>query len=178
MSNLALSQPSVISAPSIANHSRVPHILLVDDDPNLRMLLSYALEQEGYLVTEAVDGMTAIQTLQKHQFDLILMDAVMPRLDGISCCDKLHEIYQEDCPPILIVTALSDTESIDRAFKAGAKDFVTKPIHWPILRTRLKYLLDFFALQQEIKLSQSQIANLTAQLAEVNMNYLKSLDID
>jgi PleD family two-component response regulator len=137
-----------------------PTILIVDDDPNLRMLLSYALEQEGYATIAAQDGMEALKIVERQPPTVILMDSVMPQLDGIACCLKLQASYQAQCPPIIFITALSDVELIDRAFQAGAHDFVTKPIHWPILKERLKRILEFVRLQQDMRLAQAEIQNL------------------
>lgn len=127
-----------------------PQLLLVDDDPNLRMLLAYAIGQEGYQITEANDGVEALDLVQRNIFDIILLDMVMPRCDGITCCERLIAYYQEQCPPIIMVTAMSDTKTIDRAFNAGASDFVTKPIHWPILRERLKRLQETTMLRKAL----------------------------
>jgi PleD family two-component response regulator len=137
-----------------------PTVLIVDDDPNLRMLLSYALEQEGYNTIEAQDGVEAIKIVAQHAPTVILMDSVMPQLNGISCCIKLQESYREQCPPIIFITALSDVKLIDQAFQAGARDFVTKPIHWPILKERLKRILEFVNLQQDMRLAQAEIQDL------------------
>jgi PleD family two-component response regulator len=135
------------------------HILLVDDDPNLRMLLSYAIGQEGYQTTEASDGLEALDLIQKNNFDIILLDMVMPKCDGIVCCEQLTSSYQEKCPPIILITAMSDTKTIDQAFNAGASDFVTKPIHWPILRERLKRLQETIMLRKALSELSSSSAN-------------------
>jgi DNA-binding response OmpR family regulator len=126
-----------------------PHVLLVDDDPNLRMLLSYAIGQEGYQITEASDGLEALKLAQKGTFDIILLDMVMPQCDGITCCERFKSYYQAECPPIVMLTAMSDTKTIDRAFNSGAS-FVTKPIHWPILRERLKNLQETARLRKAL----------------------------
>jgi PleD family two-component response regulator len=151
---------SIASSSSTIELSDRPTVLIVDDDPNLRMLLSYALEQEGYDTIEAQDGMEAIQVVERQHPTVILMDSVMPQLDGIGCCMKLQEFYQAQCPPIIFITALSDVKLIDQAFQAGARDFVTKPIHWPILKERLKQILEFVNLQQDMRLAQAEIQDL------------------
>jgi PleD family two-component response regulator len=155
---------SIASPSSTIELSDRPTVLIVDDDPNLRMLLSYALEQEGYHTIEAQDGMTAIQVVEQHRPTIILMDAVMPQLDGIGCCMKLQESFQAQCPPIIFITALADVKSIDRAFEAGARDFVTKPIHWPILRERLKRMLEFINLQRDVRQAKAEIQQLRERL--------------
>lgn len=157
---------SMVSSSSTIELFDKPTVLIVDDDPNLRMLLSYALEQEGYITIEAQDGIEAIQIVKQHgPPTVILMDAVMPRLDGIACCTKLQSFYQEKCPPIIFITALADVKSIDQAFQVGARDFVTKPIHWPILRERLKRILEFVKLKQDIRLAQVEIQDLRRRLS-------------
>ncbi len=155
---------SMASPSSTIELSDRPTVLIVDDDPNLRMLLSYALEQEGYDTIEAQDGMEALKIVEQQPPTVILMDSVMPQLDGIACCMKLQESYQAKCPPIIFITALSDVKLIDRAFQSGARDFVTKPIHWPILKERLKRILEFVRLQQDMRLAQAEIQNLRRRL--------------
>jgi PleD family two-component response regulator len=128
------------------------------------MLLSYALEQESYDTIEAQDGMEALKIVERQPPTVILMDSVMPQLDGIACCMKLQESHQAQCPPIIFITALSDVKLIDRAFQSGVYDFVTKPIHWPILKERVKRTLEFVRLQQDMQLAQAEIQHLRQQL--------------
>jgi diguanylate cyclase (GGDEF)-like protein len=118
-----------------------PKVLLVDDDPTLRLVLRHVLERDSYRVVEAVDGQQALEAFEREGPDVILLDAVMPRMNGFDVCRRLGEVNREAQVPILMITALNDERSIDEAFTAGASDYITKPIQYPILRQRVRRLL-------------------------------------
>lgn len=144
-----------------------PTILLVDDEKNLRFMLGAALEYEGYQVQEAISGEHCLTICQQHLPDLILLDALMPILDGFTCCVELRKQFGDRCPPILMITALADSQSVDRAFAAGAIDFVTKPIHWSILRQRVQRILMTHQLAIELRQAKAEIQSLKEQLQTV-----------
>ncbi|MGH8586062.1 MAG: putative bifunctional diguanylate cyclase/phosphodiesterase [Gammaproteobacteria bacterium] len=119
----------------------MPVLLVVDDDSVMRLMLHRALERDGYRVVDAADGQTAMAEFVKHQPDMVLLDAVMPRMDGFEVCQWLQEQPDGERCPCLLLTGLNDDASVDRAFAAGATDFITKPIHWAVLRQRVRLLL-------------------------------------
>jgi len=118
-----------------------PLVLTVDDDDAMRLLLSEALLQSGYRIIEADSGQRALEQVRAHGPDLVLMDVEMPGMDGFAACRAVHEL--PDCAhlPVVMVTGLDDTASVERAYQAGAADFITKPIHWPLLPHRLRHIL-------------------------------------
>jgi CheY-like chemotaxis protein len=126
-----------------------PLVLVVDDDRSMRSILKSIILKEGYRVMEASSGTEGIALYQSHQPDLVLLDAVMPDIDGFSCCQQIRQIQQGagggaiavQHPSIVLITALDDPKSVDRAFEAGATDYITKPVNWPVLRQRLPRLL-------------------------------------
>jgi diguanylate cyclase (GGDEF)-like protein len=120
---------------------KIPTVLVVDDERIQRVMLAHALLKEGIQVIEAVDGTECLQWCQVQTPDLILMDAIMPRLDGFACCAQLQAMFGEQCPPVLMITSLDDQKSIDRAFEAGATDYITKPILWAVLRRRVQRMI-------------------------------------
>jgi diguanylate cyclase (GGDEF)-like protein len=127
-------------------------VLLVDDDRVLRAMLRRALEKEGYSVVEAADGEACLLLAQADpQPDLILLDALMPKLDGFDCCGRLLALPGGGQRPILMITGLEDQASVDRAFDAGATDFITKPVHWPVMRRRVRLLLEQRRLWLELE---------------------------
>jgi DNA-binding response OmpR family regulator len=132
-------------------------ILVVDDDRATRMLLKLAMEEEGYRVIEAKDGEQCLSAFARWQPDIVLLDAIMPEMDGFTCCERLRELPNIENTPILIITALDDQDSIDRAFDAGATDYITKPIYWAVLAQRVKRIL---GTSQALK----QFENLRQQL--------------
>lgn len=115
-----------------------PIILVVDDDTIIRSVLTRALSNEGYVVVQATDGEDGVAAFKGCQPDLVLLDAMMPNLDGFATCALLKSLPGGDRTPILIITGLQDRESVDKAFEAGATDFITKPVHMPVLRQRVR----------------------------------------
>ena len=120
---------------------QIPLILIVDDDRTMRSLLNLAMEEEGYQTVEAENGEQCLSEYTHFQPDLILLDAVMPDIDGFTCCQKIRSLPGGDRLPILMITVLDDRDSVDRAFQAGATDYITKPIHWSVLSQRVRSLL-------------------------------------
>jgi len=151
-----------ISIPKTSSHP--PLILIVDDDLFMRKILVRYLERENYLVVEAADGMEALTIYQERQPDVILLDAMMPILDGFECCARLQKLPHGDHTPVLIITALDDRESVDRAYAVGASDYVTKPIHWAVLRQRVRRLLDQANLRQQLEDTNKQLAVVVQEL--------------
>ncbi|MGA1623482.1 MAG: response regulator [Synechocystis sp.] len=130
---------------------RVPLILVVDDDRSIRTLLNLAIEEEGYLSIEAKDGEHCLTEYKRRQPDMVLLDAVMPEMDGFTCCQQLRQLPGGDRLPILMITVLDDQESVDRAFAAGATDYITKPIHWGVLSQRMQRLLSSTQLALQLE---------------------------
>ena len=139
------------------NNSANPNrhiVLVVDDDQAVRLMLRYTLEKEGCQVIEAEDGEQSLFMYKRFFPDLIIMDAIMPVMDGFIACEKIQELPGGRTTPILMVTGLEDEKSIDRSFGVGAVDFITKPIKWAVLRHRVRRLLQ--ARQTEVMLNRSE----------------------
>lgn len=140
-------------------------ILVVDDDDHLRILFRYKLEEEGFHVLEASSGEEAIRIYREQTPSLILMDAVMPGMDGFDACKTILESASTEQPLVLMTTSLNDDMSVTKAYDSGATDFITKPIHWAVLTNRLKYLLRAHSvdqLQKKIALQQNQAKKMAA----------------
>ena len=135
---------------SQASH-RDQKILVVDDDESHRLLARNALEDSAFIVEEAADGKEGLEAVKRFRPDLVLLDVMMPELDGVSVCTELRSHPDFMDLPILMVTGLDDIDSIERAFNAGATDFVTKPINWPLLVYHVKYVLRSSQLEQELQ---------------------------
>ncbi|MGK7939924.1 MAG: response regulator [Crocosphaera sp.] len=118
-----------------------PLILIVDDDRTMRSLLKIAMEEEGYRVMEAKNGLECIECYSSQPPDLVLLDALMPEMNGFACCEQLCSLQDNRYIPILMITALDDQASIEKAFAVGATDYITKPIFWSVLSQRVKHLL-------------------------------------
>jgi diguanylate cyclase (GGDEF)-like protein len=142
-------------------------ILLVDDDLVVRAKVSESLEQDGFEVILAKNGDDGIAAYQAHRPDLILVDAVMPILDGFEFCEQLKNLG-ERLTPILMITSLDDNDSVDRAFASGATDYITKPINLSILRQRVRNLV------KQSHLIKHQLSEL--QQANQNLKLLANID--
>jgi diguanylate cyclase (GGDEF)-like protein len=146
---------------------KLQRILLVDDDRVVRAKVSESLEQDGFEVILAKNGDDGIAAYQQHRPDLILVDAVMPILDGFEFCEQLKNMG-ERLIPILMITSLDDDDSVDRAFASGATDYITKPINLPVLRQRVRNLV------RQSHLIKNQLNEL--QEANQNLKLLANLD--
>ena len=104
-------------------------ILIVDDTPDNLALLSDALDEVGYMVLVALDGLSALSRIQRRRPDLILLDAMMPGLDGFETCQRIKADPATADIPVLFMTALTDSEHVVKGFAAGGIDYVTKPIN-------------------------------------------------
>ena len=116
-------------------------VLVVDDDEILRSMMRATLEQDGFAVTEAVDGEDAVGCCTETLPDLVIADVVMPRMDGFALCHTLRQNSASMHLPILMATGLDDGPSIEKAYQCGATDFISKPISWLILSHRIRYML-------------------------------------
>lgn len=105
-------------------------ILVVDDDASIRMTAAAILDIQGYSILEADSAEACLNICQQQSPDLILLDAVMPGIDGFTCCLKLRRILGIQCPPIFMMTSLDDRDSIYRSFDVGITDYLVKPLNW------------------------------------------------
>lgn len=126
-------------------------VLIADDDPAIRLVLRHTMEQDGYHVVEVGTGREAVEATVHMQPDLILMDAVMPELDGFQAITQIKNKPEFENLPILIITALDDDLSVAQAFDVGACDYITKPIKWSVLRHRVKRLLKASDAERKIR---------------------------
>jgi two-component system, OmpR family, response regulator len=120
----------------VANGSA--RILLVDDEQSIQTLLSYPLRKDGYHVTSALDGGEALQRFEEGRFDLVILDLMLPRLDGVEVCRELRSRSQV---PIIMLTAKgSETDKV-AGLEVGADDYITKPFSMREFRSRVKAAL-------------------------------------
>jgi len=126
-------------------------VLVADDDPAIRLVIRHAMQQNGYHVIEASNGLEAVQFSIRQIPDLILMDAVMPEMDGFRATQEIRKIEACDDTPILIATSLDDDASIARAFNVGACDYITKPFNWSVLKHRVHRMIQAANAQRRIQ---------------------------
>ena len=116
-------------------------ILLVDDEPDILEILSYNLSAEGYTVLTATNGVEAVKQAKINQPDLIIMDVMMPEMDGIEACEQIRTIPEIKETIITFLTARGEDYSQVAGFEAGADDYITKPIKPKVLVSKIKALL-------------------------------------
>ena len=115
-------------------------VLVADDDALTRVLIRAALESDGWTVEEAADGVRACESVERVQPDLVVMDVSMPNLDGFEACVRLRGVRSGRHIPVMMITAMDHPESVSRAYKAGATDFLSKPFNFTILKQRLQHM--------------------------------------
>lgn len=116
-------------------------ILLVDDEPDILEIVGYNLKNEGYQVFTANNGLDAIKSAKKNNPQLILLDIMMPEMDGIEACEKIRKINALENVIIAFLTARGEDYSQVAGFEAGADDYITKPIKPKVLVSKIKSLL-------------------------------------
>ena len=136
--------------------SREPSVLIVDDEEAIRKIARLTLELSEFSVFEAEDGLQAVALLKELKPDLILLDVMLPGLDGIGVCRELRKMPGRERIPVLMITGLDDIESITKAYAAGATDFITKPLNWVILGHRLMYMLRASETFNELMMSETK----------------------
>ena len=148
-------------------------ILVVDDDELTRMQLRELLKSAGYWVAEAGNGEEALAAYTQLQPEMVLLDALMPKIDGFRCCERLRQLPGGEDIPILMITALYEQSSVEKAFNAGATDYITKPIQWLVLRSRVSRLLEasraMKKLRQQTEQAQWQETQLRIALEAAHM---------
>ncbi|HTK35921.1 MAG TPA: hybrid sensor histidine kinase/response regulator [Caulobacteraceae bacterium] len=132
-------------------------ILIVDDDLVVRAIMRAELEDEGFDVVEAGDGLEALAVCRETLPDLLVVDVVMPQMDGYALCEVLRQQPETAYLPILMATGLEGEDSIAKAYVVGATDFISKPLQWTILRQRVRYMLRSAAAFQELRRNQAYL---------------------
>ncbi len=116
-------------------------ILTVEDQPNIRRLITYVLTKAGYKVLQAGDGAAAVRVLQQNIPDLILLDLRMPKMDGFELLTLLRKYEAAASVPVVILTSLNTPRDLDRALQLGVVDYLTKPIDPRALVERVREIV-------------------------------------
>ena len=126
---------------------RAPRILLVDDEHSIQTLLSYPLRKDGYEVVQASDGREALDRFSESTFDLVVLDVMMPRMDGLEACRRLRA---RSSVPIIMLTAKADEVDKIVGLELGADDYITKPFSVREFRSRVKAALRRASMTREL----------------------------
>lgn len=145
---------------------RFQTVLLVDDDPVARVLTSSVLESSQMHVIDVPSGTEALERFRELQPACVVLDAMMPGLDGFETCRRLRRLEGGAQVPVLMLTGLDDEESVARAYEAGATDFFVKSQQWTLLAQRVRYLLRSARIHSELERSRAKLAK-AQQLARL-----------
>jgi len=136
-----------------------PLVLVIDDDPMVRLLVGEALSSDGFRLLDTHTGETGLELIESQRPDLVLLDVMMPGIDGFTVCSRMRAMPYGEHVPVLMMTGLDDVASIQHAYQVGATDFVTKPLNFPLLAFRLRYMLRAKATGDELRQSEALLAS-------------------
>lgn len=148
-------------------------VLVADDEPTARLLMSAALQKAGFEVSVAADGEEALRQFHAHPCDVVMLDVEMPGLNGYQVCAALRKEIGDELP-VVMVTAMDDTDSIEHAFECGATDFIAKPINWSLIGHRVKYLMRAYQAALDLRKANDRNAAVLAAIPDL----LFEIDLD
>lgn len=148
----------------------MPKILAVDDDENIRELVKVFLRNEGFEVVEAKDGVDALDKLAETKVDMVILDVMMPNMDGWELCKEIRNYYED--MPILMLTAKGETAQKVKGFNLGADDYLVKPFEPAELVVRVKSLLKRYriATEQVLEIGNISLNRMTFEITHQGEN--------
>lgn len=150
-----MNQPAAFADDTLAER---PRVMLVDDDEVTLMLTAFALRERGFDIIEVNGGEAALRQLAESAPDMLMLDAMMPGMDGFQTCEALRALPGYEQMPVLILTGLDDEASITHAYRVGATDFFVKSSQWSLLAGRLRYMLRASRTRLELERSKFKLA--------------------
>lgn len=147
-------------------------IAIADDDDALRLIIKTVLESDGYKILEGRNGRDVVEACYKNPVDLVLVDKIMPEMDGIEVVRNLCAGLGNKCPPIIMITALNDTKSVDEAFDSGAIEYITKPIQWSVLKNRIRIVLEQQTTRREIERANAMLLESERELRAIFNHFI------
>jgi CheY-like chemotaxis protein len=132
-------------------------ILVVDDNEMNREVLSRRLEKQGHVIVSAEDGERALQEIEKQSFDLILLDIMMPKLNGYEVLERLKANPHQREIPVIVISAVGELESVVKCIELGAEDYLFKPFNPILLKARLNSTLEKKRLRDEFNANASPV---------------------
>jgi putative two-component system response regulator len=139
-------------------------ILVVDDERANRVLLEEMLVACGYNVSAASDGQEALEEVARHHPDLVLLDIMMPRLDGLEVCRRLKSDPATRLTPVVLVSSMANLQDRLRGIEAGADDFLNKPVEWSELRARVRSLMKLKGFTDELEHAETVLITLAKSI--------------
>lgn len=141
-------------------------ILLVDDEPDILEIIEYNLQKQGYIVLTENDGKKAIETAKLHTPHLIILDVMMPVLNGVETCEQLRKIDSLKDTLIVFLSARGEDFSLLAGFEAGADDYITKPITPKLLLSKIKAILRRSAMINKVEVKMLEFGRMVIDLDE------------
>jgi two-component system, cell cycle response regulator len=136
---------------------RVPQIMVVDDDPDTVSILARHLQREGFDAIEAISGVECLRLVQAHRIDVILLDLMMPEMDGFQVCRMLKENPKTAEIPIIMITARDDLDARAEGMRLGVSDFLAKPVFRRQLANRIRAQLEAIAAGRAMEAALSNL---------------------
>ncbi len=155
------------SARDAGIHTKECVVLIADDDLTVRLVASEYLMQAGFTVVEAEDGLHAVAVFKRRKPDILLLDVMMPKMDGFEACASIRSLPGCENTAVMMVTGLDDLASINRAYEAGATDFITKPINWVILVQRVRYMWRAICAKEKLRISEEKTRALITAIPDL-----------
>ena len=131
--------------------TEIPRALIVDDDPVLRLAITQFVARLGFRTDSVENGQLAVDRFSADGADIVLLDAAMPVMDGFDACRRIRALPGGEHVPIVMITTYEDEDSIARAFRAGANEYITKPILWGVLRNRTQHLVQAARAERRLR---------------------------
>ncbi len=147
--------------------SRSETILVVDDDPILLQAFRTVLEGDGFTVVEATTGLEAVEAFQRSRPDLVLLDALLPEMDGFEACRRMRQLPDGDVTPILIITSYDTDQAVEQAFAAGATDYLPKPVRIAVLRHRIDRMVQAGRAEIAVRKSERRFRSLIENASDL-----------
>lgn len=135
-------------------------VLVVDDDEDSRRLLAHLLERKGYAVVLADGGPAALSTLEKTEVDVVVLDVMMPIMDGFAVCRELKKSQATATVPVILLTARDDMETRATGMKLGVSDFLAKPVNKEELYVRIRTQLEGRQRARDLEKAQKRVESL------------------
>jgi phosphoserine phosphatase RsbU/P len=152
------------------------NLLIIDDIPENIQVLGHALAKEHYSVSFATDGQRALDMIAENDVDLILLDIMMPHMDGYEVCRRLKNIPGKKDVPVIFLTARTETEDIVKGFQVGAVDYVTKPFNAPELLARVRTHIELTNARKLIQRHNGELARKNEALERMNTELKRALE--
>ena len=153
------------------------HILIVDDEPDTIEILSRQLGIENYKILKAYSGKESLELLKKHKVDLILMDIIMPEMDGFETIRIIRDTVKEFIPIIIVTASKDDTESITRGFAVGANDYIVIPCNKEELLARIKAMLRIKELHDALEEKNQKLTEANEQIEATHKELIATAEI-